>query len=479
MKKSLMIAATAMALLFSSNVAHAAKPVNVLVIDAGVDMEHSMIKPQARANQAELHGKPGVDDDNNGYVDDIYGWNFMENSNTLIHLGDAPDRYDKAIKNMEDLAKFQQDAKFFEDETSWEQFQKLAFEGNFKNFISTFAGWAHGTHVAGIIARNNKAVALNTIAYMPKDASPNGIRVPTIVAVLYLLRQQFGSSHSEKVKLTDEMINNQFGQMYFDSKRELSPMAKYMKALNPKLVNCSFGTSNEMLDPLIKEVMEYWGRKTDDKSVAKMRNRFVKDVLCKRDKFLFDSCPDALFFIAAGNTGKDIDDQVISPNSVDMENKLVVAATDNNEKLADFSSYGKNSVDIACPGVNIKSAYPDNKVGKMSGTSMAAPVALRYASQVLATNPNLSAIQLKKILMGTVDKKPWLKGKVKSGGVINVSRAVHAAYEMKSGTSLEDAIKTANLAFDDKKPVKRNGVSTERPDLTDETNKELYFLNAF
>ena len=95
-----------------------------------------------------------------------------------------------------------------------------------------------------------------------------------------------------------------------------------------------------------------------------------------------------------------------------MENKLVVAATDNNEKLADFSSYGKNSVDIACPGVNIKSAYPDNKVGKMSGTSMAAPVALRYASQVLATNPNLSAIQLKKILMGTVDKKPWLKGKM-------------------------------------------------------------------
>ncbi len=479
MKKSLLIALTAMSLIFGSHAVEAAKPVNVLVIDSGVDMEHSMIKPQARANQAELNGKPGVDDDGNGYVDDVYGWNFMEDNNTLIHLGEAPERYDKAIKNMEDLAKFQQDAKFFEDETRWEQFQKLAFEGNFKKFISSFAGWAHGTHVAGIIARDNKAVALNTIAYIPKDASPNGIRVPTIVAVLYLLKRELGGSHSTTIKMTDEMIKDQFGQMYGDSKKELYPMAKYMNALNPRLVNCSFGTSNEMLDPLVKEVMGHWGKDTDDKSVAKMRNRFVKEVLCKRDKYLFDSCPNALFFIAAGNTGKDIDDQIISPNSVDMENKIVVAATDNNEKLADFSSYGKNTVDIACPGVNIKSAYPNEKVGKMSGTSMAAPVALRYASQVLATNPNLSAIQLKKILMGTVDKKPWLKGKVKSGGVINVSRAIHAAYEMKSGTSLEDAIKTANLAFDDKKPVKRNGVSTERPDLSDETNKELYFLNAF
>ncbi len=91
---------------------------------------------------------------------------------------------------------------------------------------------------------------------------------------------------------------------------------------------------------------------------------------------------------------------------------------------------------------------------------------------VLAVNDNLKPVELKKILMETVDKKEWLKDKVKSGGVINVNRAVFAAQQMTEGKSLEEAVKVAREKVADKtsRPAKRT-----RPNLKDPMVKELYF----
>ena len=56
------------------------KPVIVAVFDDGADISHEELRTQLWTNQAELNGKPGVDDDGNGYVDDVHGWNFVENN---------------------------------------------------------------------------------------------------------------------------------------------------------------------------------------------------------------------------------------------------------------------------------------------------------------------------------------------------------------------------------------------------------------
>jgi subtilisin family serine protease len=133
---------------------------------------------------------------------------------------------------------------------------------------------------------------------------------------------------------------------------------------------------------------------------------------------------------------------------------------------------GKNTVDVAVPGVNIYATYPNQKMGYMSGTSMACPLALNYGAQVLYVNPQLKAVELKKILMETVDKKDWLADKVRSGGVINVTRAMFAAEQVKEGKSLEDAIKIACEKVGDK--VVRTPKRT-RPNLEDPMVKELYF----
>lgn len=55
----------------------------VAIIDGGIDYTHEDLEANVLLNQAELNGTPGQDDDGNGYIDDIYGWNFCTNSKDI------------------------------------------------------------------------------------------------------------------------------------------------------------------------------------------------------------------------------------------------------------------------------------------------------------------------------------------------------------------------------------------------------------
>lgn len=69
-----------------------AKPVIVAVFDDGAFIDHEDIRDQLWTNEAEAHGKTGVDDDGNGYVDDIHGWDFVENSPDVSPKGECRSR---------------------------------------------------------------------------------------------------------------------------------------------------------------------------------------------------------------------------------------------------------------------------------------------------------------------------------------------------------------------------------------------------
>ncbi|MBF4313235.1 protease, partial [Vibrio anguillarum] len=55
------------------------QPVIVAVLDSGVDIEHEDLKNKLWVNAGEIPNN-GIDDDGNGYIDDVYGWNFLGNS---------------------------------------------------------------------------------------------------------------------------------------------------------------------------------------------------------------------------------------------------------------------------------------------------------------------------------------------------------------------------------------------------------------
>ena len=278
-------------------------------------------------------------------------------------------------------------------------------------------------------------------------------------------------------KLTFDDLDTYFTQLGKEYAKAIEDQAKYIAKLNPRLINCSFGTENTSILLMMHFNLSKWGfKKLKNEDYQKAVNLFITKAFLPRDKALFAECKNALIFIAAGNSGENIDQFVTSPNNVPIPNKIVVAATNDNQSLAEFSCYGENTVDVAVPGVNIYSTYPNNKMGYMSGTSMACPNALGMASKVLSVNPDLSPIELKKILMETVDVKEWLKGKVRSSGVINVDRAIYAAKQMKSGKSITDAIKVANKDVPDMavKRAKHSG-----PNLKDPVVKKIYFSNVF
>lgn len=112
-------------------------------------------------------------------------------------------------------------------------------------------------------------------------------------------------------------------------------------------------------------------------------------------------------------------------------NAIAVAATDNNDRKASFSSYGTKWVDVAAPGVNIYSTFPNHayQINKSpnydfgSGTSMAAPMTSAVAALIWSTPYGTSASQVRARLQSTADQIPGT-GMYWSSGRVNAASAV-------------------------------------------------------
>ena len=130
---------------------------------------------------------------------------------------------------------------------------------------------------------------------------------------------------------------------------------------------------------------------------------------------------------AAGNNGRNIDTGAPHyPSSYTLPTILAVASSTSTDARSSFSNFGTTSVDLAAPGSGIFSTTfgSNSSYGGMSGTSMAAPHAAGAAALLSAYNPNLSVYSLKATLMNTVDQLAAWNGVVKSGGRLNVLRAL-------------------------------------------------------
>lgn len=132
-----------------------------------------------------------------------------------------------------------------------------------------------------------------------------------------------------------------------------------------------------------------------------------------------------LFPAAAGNTGtNDNDTRPHYPSSYNVPNVLAVMATDPADKKASFSSFGRTSVDLAAPGVNILSTIPGGQYRAFNGTSMATPHVSGAAALLKGKNPQWKAAELKAHLMKTVDKLASLKNLCVTEGRLNLAKAI-------------------------------------------------------
>jgi hypothetical protein len=136
-----------------------------------------------------------------------------------------------------------------------------------------------------------------------------------------------------------------------------------------------------------------------------------------------------LVVAAAGNggsdgVGDDNDQNPFYPSSYDNNNIISVAATDSSDRLAGFSNFGSNTVDLGAPGVRILSTVPGNGYGYKSGTSMASPHVAGVAALLESQNPGAGAAELKRSILRNADRVSDLKGKTVTGDRLNAARAL-------------------------------------------------------
>jgi subtilisin family serine protease len=181
-----------------------------------------------------------------------------------------------------------------------------------------------------------------------------------------------------------------------------------------------------------------------------------------------------VFCAAAGNEGQNNDSYESYPANYDLSNIISIAATDRNDQLADFSNYGENSVDIAAPGVDIRSTTPNNSYATWSGTSMATPHVVGAIALLAANNPKSSVTTRINTLLSNVDVIPSLTGKVSTGGRLNINKALIA----DNGNENVNEKPTAN-AGDNQTANREETITLNGSDSSDKNGDSLTYKWEF
>lgn len=410
-----------------------ASAAKVAVVDSGTDFRHALLKGKEAHNAKEIAGNR-VDDDRNGKVDDIFGWNFIDSFNQVFYPAHISRVNPITYKLLEVVAHMQAGIASDSEKTYWEQYvvkltdpQKQLL-GKHLNF---YGQYAHGTHVAGIVVEQNPKAGIVAARVFPDEV---------LEEYAHPLENKDGI-FGWATKYLYRLIGY-FQSMIFHQ------VAEYHAEQGVDVANYSLGVPLKMI---AKGVLAAQGIK--DPTPEQLSRETVKAFkeFEARGLAWMKASPNTLFVVASGNDGSDNDLYPIFPANLRLSHSITVGAVHDSGALAKFSNYGRNTVDVFAPGVAIMSAVPskDNTMTlPMSGTSMAAPFVAGVASRVKDINPNLSAWMVREILMGTVDYKDHLTDKSVSGGIVNPERA-YAAAELSKVRKLEEAIASARVTVSD------------------------------
>jgi subtilisin family serine protease len=399
----------------------------IAVIDSGLDYKHEMIVPNLWMNPNEVMDRR--DNDGNGYQDDVYGWNFAEQNGNIIdykYLGTfTPD-----CKKYFDIQGKYFLGKATESELSW--MREKQKDPNFLSMMSKFGNFVHGTHVAGITIRDSKNTAMG-IKLLPTEVKPF-----------------FDGLNAKSNSTLDrwELLKKGFDFLATQQMTLLGDIGRFIDSHKIDVVNGSFGTGfkqAKMITDIAYRILFF--KKPDAADSDKAARMFIESFV-NAGKTFVGAAPNTLFVFAAGNDGMSNDLYGTSPANIKADNVITVGATYKNEFFAPFSNFGTKMVDIAAPGMLISSAIPGNDYMEVSGTSQAAPYVANIAAKIKEANPKLRPVDIKKILMGTVDAKGFLKDKVSAGGVVNLERAVVAA-QMSQSMDVSVAISNSRRQIKD------------------------------
>jgi subtilisin family serine protease len=469
------------------------KTVLVGVIDSGIDINHEDLKDVIWVNSKEIPGN-GIDDDKNGFIDDVNGWDFLGNSkgedisgeqlesvrvyNTLkAKFGDNPSNK-KIRKNKADYELMNN----IKEEIEKDRSEAEMYLPQYKNMLTALES-AESLLKA---ASGTESLTLENVKAIPADKLDRGGRT---AREMWLQAQNFGGIQQIKkgVEYFEEKLNYNLNYNYYPrtiigdnpnaleygkygnnevvgpdamhgthvagiiAANRMNNLGVMGVADNVKIIPVRAVPNGDELDKDVANAIRYAvdnGARVINMSFGKSyspQKKWVDEAVSYADS------KGVLLVAAAGNDSQNVDEKPQYPNrisskGVEYKNWISVGALNFEEgadMVANFSNYGKKGVDVFAPGVAIYNTVPESKYQELDGTSMASPVVAGVAALLMSYFPELSHYQVKDIILKSSVKLPEQNVKVgeektvkpfseisTTGGVVNTYEAVKMAIEL-------------------------------------------------
>lgn len=425
----------------------------VAVIDSGIDIEHEDLKNVIWINRGEIPNN-GIDDDKNGFIDDVHGWNFLGDIvGENLEFTRIVRRYDAKF-NGKDITEISE-----ADLETFGLYQKAKAE-QLKNYEETEVNRDRYTQMLAQVTDANNQISKKlgkedyTAEELAAISDPSDDEQKNIAVLTQML--SYGGS------IPEFMVRLNGGVDYYDGrmKNHFNMDTDFRGVLNDDpydITDISYGNNDvDGPNPLKEDAlhgthvagiiaaqrgngigMDGVAQNVEimviravpdgdeyDKDVAlairyavdngaKVINTSFGKGYSQNPEWVWDAIKyagkkDVLIVNAAGNDGVDLDVTTSYPNDqngtgAEMSDNFITIGALNykygEEMVATFSNYGATSVDLFSPGVKIWSTTPLDTYEYLQGTSMASPNVAGVAAMIRSYYPKLSAKQVKQVLM--------------------------------------------------------------------------------
>ena len=493
------------------------RTVVVGVLDSGVEVDHPGLINNMWKNPNEIPNN-GIDDDKNGYVDDIYGWNFIGGKTADVDADnlevtrmvkkyqpifegtDSAKNRANQTKMPEEYAMYQKSKKLF-DEKGSEAKQYYQYFSGFNNAIPSIVKTLNGktltkANLAAIKpASQEDSRNLQILNSLVQEAENVG-KTPKEVEELLKKEVEGALKHYEsqatkhynldfdpRKEIVGDNYDN-YNEKHYGNNHYEGPDASHGTHVSgiiaglPHGNEAQYGVAHKVAKIMtVRAVPDGDERDKDVANAiryavdngAKILNMSFGKAVSPGKKHVWDAMKYAekkgvLLVKAAGNDNQNIGENEYFPTNFMKQsdekpfvsNMIVVGASTNNSQnlRARFSNYNGKMVDVFAPGQEIYSTVPDAKYEYLQGTSMASPVVAGAAAVLWAYMPSLTPQQIKEALVKTVNKS-----------TVNANVDSNANFDQISvAGGVIDLYKAAQYAYDNfynKKGVKTNRKATK------------------
>lgn len=453
------------------------RTVIVAVIDSGVDIDHEDLKSVIWKNEDEIPDN-GIDDDKNGYIDDVFGWNFIggKNGNVDADTYELTREYIRLKKKYENVDGNKVGKK---QKTEYENYQKIKDKyeklkakneqqyklysniyNNISQSIDTLKSLLQVDTIKAEDLKNfetkdpsllfAKGFLLNMFKNIGDDGNLEEYVAELKEGVDYyevIVKYGYNESFDSRQIVGDDINNlNEKGYGNNDVKGPDPEHGTHVSGIIAADRNNDLGIKGIADNVKIMVVRAVPNGDERDKDIANAIFYAVdngaqiinmsfgksfspqKEVVDKAVRYAEQK--GVLLIHAAGNDGEDIDVEKNYPSRTYVDGKeaknwIEVGASawgSDEDFVGSFSNYGKKGVSLFAPGVDIYSTVPESKYKNQSGTSMASPSTAGVAALLMSYFPELNAEQVKDILMKSSRKFDNLTVQKPGGGRTNFNQ---------------------------------------------------------